>query len=181
MLGLLGHHPETVDPAAVGPEVDHVFEQHHLSLLGRHPIRFTPDRDLVLHRRTSLPQHPNGMRVRCYARDRKPIADRVLFSIGGGFVVDAADLADPTSTTGVVDPYPYSTGAELLERCAATGLSIAELVLANEAAQRPRNVRATRSTRACWRSGRSCNCVDNGFRTGGTLPGGLGVLRRAPL
>lgn len=64
LLGLLGHRPETVDPAAVGPEVDRILARHRLSLLNRHPIHFRPNRDLILHQRKSLPQHPNGMRVR---------------------------------------------------------------------------------------------------------------------
>lgn len=178
LLGLLGHRPETVDPAAVGPEVDRILARHRLSLLNRHPIHFRPNRDLILHQRKSLPQHPNGMRVRCYSRDRERIADRVLFSVGGGFVVDAADLAGPTSANGVVEPYPYATGAQLLEHCASTGRSIAEVVLANETAQRSRDA-VDEGVLAIWQVMQLC--VDNGFRTEGTLPGGLGVLRRAPL
>ncbi|MBK8448185.1 MAG: L-serine ammonia-lyase [Micropruina sp.] len=178
LLGLLGHQPETVDPAGVQPEVDRVLAEHRVALLGRHPIRFRPNRDLILHRRKALPQHPNGMRVRCYTRERERIVDRVLFSIGGGFVVDAADLAAPASSTGVAEPYPYATGAELLEHCAASGLSMAELVLANETVHRPAGA-VTDGVLAIWRVMEEC--VDNGFRTGGTLPGGLGVLRRAPV
>ena len=75
-------------------------------------------------------------------------------------------------------PHPFRTGAELLARCRETGLSIAELMLANERAWRTEaEVRA--GLLHIWDVMQEC--VENGCtRTEGMLPGGLKVPRRAP-
>jgi L-serine dehydratase len=74
-------------------------------------------------------------------------------------------------------PFPWSTGAELLERCRAEGVSIADLTLRNEAVFRP-----AEETRAAllrvWAAMQAC--VARGCRQEGVLPGGLKVPRRAP-
>ena len=178
LLGLLGERPETIDPAQAEPIVRAVLDEHRIALLGRHEIAFDPYADVTLHLRKSLPQHPNGMRFRCYGADEELLADRVMFSIGGGFVVDAA-AADGAPTEPDPDaPYPFATAAELLAICDAQGLSIAQVVLANETAARSREQVAA-DVLSVWSVMQEC--VNNGFHTDGRLPGGLNVLRRAPL
>jgi len=177
LLGLLGERPEEVDPAAVGPAVDRVLAEHRINLLGRHEIEFDPQRDLILHRRRALPEHPNGMRFLCYSPTDEVIAERVLFSIGGGFVVDADDLDATTGGGDEPEPYPFVTAAELLQHCAADGLSMAQVVLANEKVQRSEH-EIDAGVLGVWHVMEQC--VENGFHTEGTLPGGLGVQRRAP-
>ena len=176
LLGLMGERPEEVDPASVGPAVQRVLAEHRISLLGRHEIEFSPESDLILHRRRSLPEHPNGMRFRCHALSGELIAERVLFSIGGGFVVDSADLGAAVDADSQPVPYPYLTAAQLLQHCASDGLSMAEVVLANEVVQRP-EAEVEAGVLAVWRVMQQC--VQNGFSTEGTLPGGLRVQRRA--
>ena len=177
-LGLLGEQPETVDPAAVEPILRAVLAEHRLALLGRHPIDFDPAADVILHRRQTLPEHPNGMRFRCYGAGGEVLAERVLFSIGGGFVVDADEIGGSHPATESSEPYPFTTGDQLLATCADRGLSIEQVVWANETATRtPAEVRA--DVLRVW--GVMQECVRNGFHTDGRLPGGLNVLRRAPL
>ena len=101
------------------------------ALVGAHEIAFDPTRDLILHRRRSLPEHPNGMRFRCLGTSGDTVAERVLFSVGGGFVVDAAHVDAEPATQAAPEPYPYASAAELLDWCRETGLSMAEVVLAN--------------------------------------------------
>jgi L-serine dehydratase len=60
-LGLVGE-PETVDPAAAEPLLAAVRSSGTLRLLGRVPVAFNPDEDVILHRRKRLDVHPNGMR-----------------------------------------------------------------------------------------------------------------------
>ncbi len=178
-LGLLGEEPETVDPGAVEPILRSVRSQRRLALLGRHSIDFDPVEDVILHRRHTLPEHPNGMRFRCYDGNDRALADRTLFSIGGGFVVDAAELdGDVRPETGPPEPYPFTTAEQMLAACESSGLSIEQVVLANETVSRsPDEVRA--GVLRIWAVMQEC--VRNGFGTGGRLPGGLNVLRRAPL
>ena len=178
LLGLLGERPETVDPIAVEPIVTEVLQRRRITLLGERTIAFTPTKDLILHRRRALPQHPNGMRFRCYGRDGVLLAERVLFSIGGGFVVDAADLDQAATTEPVAVPYPFETAAEMLAYCARDDLTIDQLVMANETVTRSHD-QVREGVLGVWQVMRAC--IDHGFGTAGTLPGGLGVLRRAPV
>ena len=75
-------------------------------------------------------------------------------------------------------PHPFNSGDELLAQCAANGMTIAQVMFANEQAWRsPDEIRD--GLREIWRAMQSC--VQRGIREGGTLPGGLHVSRRAPL
>ncbi|MDG4790310.1 L-serine ammonia-lyase [Micromonospora sp. WMMD1102] len=177
LLGLLGEAPETVDPDGVPDAVAAIRPGGRLAVLGVHEVDFDADRDLVLHRRRSLPFHPNGMTFTAYAPSGEPVRTRTYYSVGGGFVVDetatGADRIKPDSTRV---RYPFTTGAELLRLTAGTGLSISGIMLANE-----RSWRSEAEVRAglleIWRVMREC--VDRGSRRAGTLPGGLRVRRRA--
>lgn len=177
LLGLLGEAPETVDPDRVAETVHGIRASGRLPVLGAHTVDFDPDRDLVLHRRRSLPFHPNGMTFTAYDPTGVPLRTRTYYSVGGGFVVDetatGADRIKP-DTTRV--RYPFTTGAELLARTAETGLPISGIMLANE-----RSWRSEAEIRGglldIWRVMREC--VERGSRLDGTLPGGLRVRRRA--
>src|SRR4051794_36285553 len=86
VLGLLGEQPETVDIATAGERMQACRTSGEVDLLGKHPAAMSED-DLVLHRRTSLPFHPNGMKFFAYSGDEL-IRERTYYSVGGGFVVD---------------------------------------------------------------------------------------------
>jgi L-serine dehydratase len=88
ILGLLGEDPETVDTDTIDQRTQAVRADRKLLLLGTQPVDFDPDADLVLHRRRSLPFHPNGMIYTAYGADGKTLASRTFYSVGGGFVVD---------------------------------------------------------------------------------------------
>jgi len=72
--------------------------------------------------------------------------------------------------------YPFESAGELLAHCGANQLSIAELVLANEAAYRPEAETRARLD-AIWNAMRAC--VERGISATGVLPGGLKIVRRA--
>jgi len=177
ILGLLGEAPDTVDPEQVAGRVAAVRAARRLALLGEHEIGFDPDQHLVLHRRRSLPFHPNGMQLAAFDRAGTLIRQGTYYSVGGGFVVDeSAAGADRITPDTTELPHPFRTGAELMSHCATTGLPISDVMLANE---------------TCWRSAESVRdgllhlwqvmqeCVDRGCHRDGVLPGGLAVRRRA--
>jgi L-serine dehydratase len=177
LLGLAGETPEEVDPDGVDRRVAEMGRSGRLALLGAHPIDFDPDRDLVLHRRRSLPFHPNGMLFTAYDAGGRQLRRRTYYSVGGGFVVDesacGADRIQPDRTPVLL---PFSTGAELLAATARSGLSISGVMLANELARRPETeVRA--ALLEIWRVMQEC--VERGCSRDGVLPGGLRVRRRA--
>ncbi|MFD6694634.1 L-serine ammonia-lyase [Micromonospora aurantiaca (nom. illeg.)] len=177
LLGLEGEVPETVDTDSVGPRVERIRTQRRLDLFGSQGVDFDPDTDLVLHRRRSLPYHPNGMTFAAYDAAGGEVRTRTYYSVGGGFVVDeAAAGADRIKADSTRVRHPFLTGAELLSVTSETGLSISEVMLANEVSWRSEaDVRA--GLLEIWRVMREC--VENGCTRDGVLPGGLKVRRRA--
>ncbi|MGW4045977.1 L-serine ammonia-lyase [Streptomyces sp. NPDC004721] len=178
VLGLEGEDPATVDTDRSDDRVAAVRAGGTLLLGGKHRIPFDGDRDLVLHRRRSLPAHPNGMVFRALAADGRELAARTYYSVGGGFVVDeGATGAERVVADTTPVRFPFASGAELLDICARGNLSISEVMLANERAWRSEaEVRA--GLLDLWAVMRAC--VDRGCRREGVLPGGLRVPRRAP-
>jgi L-serine dehydratase len=176
ILGLEGERPELVDPAAAQPRADRVFEEHRLRLAGQHEIAFSPD-DVVLHRRKTLPFHSNAMTFLATDATGAALSERTFYSVGGGFVLDETEAGEPRlvpDNTPV--PYPFSTGAQLLEHCARERLPISGIVLANELAWRSEpEIRA--GLLHIWQVMQEC--VGRGSSTEGVLPGGLKVRRRA--
>jgi L-serine dehydratase len=176
VLGLLGERPETVDVASAAAHATAAREAGQVELLGKHLVELGED-DLVLHRRTSLPYHPNGMRFTAFAGD-EVVRERTYYSVGGGFVVDeAAAGADRIKADDTALAYPFTSGAKLLEQCEQTGLSISGVMLANEQAWRTEQ-EIRNGLLHIWTVMQEC--VENGLRNEGTLPGGLKVRRRAP-
>ncbi|GAA0408827.1 L-serine ammonia-lyase [Micromonospora gifhornensis] len=177
LLGLAGEVPETVDTDTVDTRVTEIRAQRRLALLGTHESDFDPDRDLLLHRRRSLPYHPNGMIFSAYDGSGTEVRTRTYYSVGGGFVVDeAAAGADRIKPDSTEVRHPFVTGAQLLDVTASTGLSISEVMLANELSWRSEaDVRA--GLLDIWRVMQEC--VERGCTRDGTLPGGLKVRRRA--
>ncbi|MEU8296330.1 L-serine ammonia-lyase [Micromonospora sp. NPDC048909] len=177
LLGLAGEAPETVDTDSVAPRVARIRTERRIGLLDAHEIDFDPDRDLVLHRRRSLPYHPNGMTFVAYDDTGAELRSRTYYSVGGGFVVDeAAAGADRITPDTTRVRHPFLTGAELLKITTGTGLSISEVMLANELSWRSeREVRD--GLLEIWRVMREC--VEQGCERDGVLPGGLKVRRRA--
>ncbi|MEB3371209.1 L-serine ammonia-lyase [Saccharopolyspora mangrovi] len=177
VLGLTGEQPHLVDPVAVEPQVRAVREEHRISLGGEHKIAFDVDTDVVLHRRKRLEFHSNGMTFEAVDEDGARLVHREYYSVGGGFVLDEDETGNPVLVEDATPvAHPFSTAAELLAHTTRTGLRISDVVLANEAAWR-----TEAETRAhllhIWQVMREC--VEQGVRTGGVLPGGLKVRRRA--
>lgn len=175
LLGLMGHDPETVDVECMDAWVEAVRESGRLRLLGTQQIAFAPS-DLLFDGLKRLPQHPNGMRLVATAGDGRELADETWFSVGGGFIATAQDLAAPPSGPAVAFPHPYGSADELLRRCTERGIGIAQLALENEAALRP--VAEVRAGLERLRSTMFA-CMDRGLVARGDLPGGLRVGRRA--
>jgi L-serine dehydratase len=193
IVGLEGEEPERIDPDTISERVGRVRSEGRIALLGRHSVDFRPDGaspashgrghdvddDLVFHRLRSLPMHPNGMCFTALDAGSAEIASRTYYSVGGGFVVGEGTSADapPVVMHAEAVPHPFTTGAELLGRCAQQGLSISTLVLQNECTWREEAaVRA--KLLGIWDAMRSC--VKRGCEREGILPGGLKVKRRAP-
>ncbi|MBP6997073.1 MAG: L-serine ammonia-lyase [Phycicoccus sp.] len=183
VLGLAGRHPETVDPRAAEATFEEIKASGRLLLNGSHEVAITVDEDVILHRRATLPFHANGMRFTAFAEGEPddtcvPLLNREFYSVGGGFVLDQDEVGQDVIVPDATPVrYPFKSGAELLERCRESGLPISGVMMANELSWRSEaEVRA--GLLHLWDVMQEC--VDNGCRTEGVLPGGLKVQRRAP-
>ena len=178
LLGLSGERPEICDPRSVAGKLTQIRESGRLSLLGEHEIAFDTDEDVVLHRRKTLPLHPNGMTFTAWGEGEEPLSSHTYYSVGGGFVI-GEDASGSTKVVADSTPvkYPFTTGDQLLAICEETGLSVAQVMLENEKSWRTEDeVRA--KLLHIWSVMQEC--INNGIRSEGVLPGGLKVRRRAP-
>jgi L-serine dehydratase len=211
VLGLLGEAPDTVDPARIEGYLAEVRASGTLLLGGVKELPFHAPDHLLLHRAEMYPpgaeaaqSHPNGMRFTALGERGQVLAREVFYSAGGGFILSAAELAPDPKEHEVSPrqvPFPFSSAAQLLELAEAHGMTIAELMMANECAllaaeqargketiARPRlsgnvpvdntQARVREGILALWQAMR--NCTERGIATEGILPGGLNVRRRAP-
>ncbi|HVV84271.1 MAG TPA: L-serine ammonia-lyase [Kofleriaceae bacterium] len=177
LLGLEGEEPETVDVDGVAARIADIVRRGQVRLCGAHPVELVPATAIVFHRRERLPLHSNGMRFTARAAGGSVVVEKVYYSVGGGFVVgaDGAPIGGGSVAPAPV-PYPFETGAELLERCRESGLSIATLVMANERVQRSEEEIRDGVLRI-WQAMEAS--IRRGCEREGILPGGLKVRRRA--
>jgi L-serine dehydratase len=106
-----------------------------------------------------------------------PLRTDQYYSIGGGAIVlEGADTLDVDLPPYESLPYLFSSAENLLGIGQQHGISIAEIMLANEAAWREES--ATIKFLDDIRS-EMFACIERGCRQDGILPGGLKVRRRA--
>jgi len=177
-LGLEGEQPEVVDTDLVETRIAQVRATKRLRLLGKREIAFDPSEHLLMHRRRSLPFHPNGMRFAAQDGAGAELRTRTYYSVGGGFVVDeTAEGAARVVPDETPVRFPYRTGAELLAHCSEARLPVSGVMLANELSWR-RAGEVSDGLLHIWQVMR--DCVQRGCEREGVLPGGLKVPRRAP-
>ena len=133
----------------------------------------------MFHTRNPLPGHPNGLQFAAYDTDGQLLLRRTYYSIGGGFVLTATELADADGAKAKARadvPYPFETAAEMLEMARKSGLTIAAMKRANELKFRS----AAEIDAGIARLWQVMNdCISRGMLGEGILPGGLKVRRRA--
>ena len=181
MLGLEGLLPDSIDPDGIEPRLQHMRQEGKILLAGTQPIAFSEKRDISFLRREALPYHANGLKLIAFDSDGTMLTERRYFSVGGGFVVSQEEADSPMDEPIIVsDPtrvrYPFSSGDELLAIAASTGLTIAQIVRANEQSWRS-EAEVDAGLDRIWDAMKAC--VQRGLRTEGCLPGKLRVKRRA--
>ena len=180
VLGLMGEAPDTVDVDAVPQTIAALRAQHRLALPGGPVLDFDPVRDIVFFALQPLPLHANGLRFTAFDAQGAELAQRVYYSVGGGFVVSERLAADGSRQQAIapdttVLPLPFHSGAELLDLARQHG-SIAAVMRINERYWRT-DADIDAGLLAIWRVMQAC--VARGCATTGELPGWLKVRRRA--
>lgn len=175
LSGLEGNLPDTVIPETLPERAQQILAQRQIHLGGKKTIPFSEQSDFLFHQKELLPLHTNGMRFTAFDAQGEPLKSQVYYSIGGGFIVTEQQFGKPSSFVKI--PYPFNNAKALFSLCKEHGLTIADIMLANEQALAP---------------GRECrvdllaianimqDCVEKGCHAEGNLPGGLQVKRRAP-
>jgi L-serine dehydratase len=181
LLGLEGEEPDKVDVDAIEARLAAIRAQRRLNLGGVQSIAFDPRSDLAFLLR-ALPFHANGLRFVAFDGTGAELAARTYYSVGGGFVVSEEVAADGNAQKRIapdttVLPHPFHSGEQLLALTQATGLSIAQLMRANERHWRA-DAEIDAGLRAIWQAMQAC--VERGLRSEGELPGPFKVKRRAP-
>jgi L-serine dehydratase len=171
-LGLAGEDPVTFDVEKLNSSIETINKEKKLKLAGVQNIVFDPATDIEFLFTETLPFHPNALSFLAQMNDGGSIAE-TYYSIGGGFVIKEGEAA---SKDPVILPFPITDAEELLHWCMKTGLTIHEVVLENESSWRPEK-ETREGVLKIWQVMKECTY--RGCHTGGTLPGGLNVKRRA--
>lgn len=181
ILGLLGFAPDETDPDEAEAAVARVRADRRLTLAGGPEISFNPEKDIDLRGDIVPSVHPNEMRLTLFDASGAALFEQTFYSVGGGFIASARQLTTPAEGDRILSkrraPFEFASAAELLDICRREKLSVEETILRNEDAIRPRAETLSGLDRI-WKA--MSDCIDRGLRTGGILPGGLGVRRRAP-
>ena len=178
LWGLEGVEPETADPDALQGRIERIEREQTLKLLDRHEIAFDRKSDLVFKGETRLPFHSNAMKFIAFDSSHKVLREEIWYSIGGGFVINEAEAGRNSAAEALRgEPYRFNTCDELMAIGDREGLSIPDIMLANETAFRTEDeVRQRISEIGIAME----QCIERGTRMDGELPGGLKVQRRAP-
>ncbi len=177
ILGLAGFRPENYDNDKAEAVLAEIRETHRVTPPELPALKFYPKEDLQFDFGPNLPGHANGMILMATDKQGDVILQETYYSVGGGFVLTADELAAGQDTDdGPPVPYPFKSAAEMLEMAETSGKSIAEMKKANEISRGgSENLRSGVSR--VWQV--MNDCIERGLASDGILPGGLQVRRRS--
>jgi L-serine dehydratase len=174
MLGLSGADPEYVPIDSISGIIHSVNLTKTLHLGNEKSIDFIVDRDIIFNR-NFLPFHANGFTFTAYMAEG--VYTSTFYSIGGGFVVkEERIVAQQKEAIKGSFPFPITLADELLAYTIGEGKKISEIVYENEKSIRTEE-QIDHELKRIWDT--MLECMYTGCHTGGILPGGLNVRRRA--
>ncbi|MFK7880118.1 L-serine ammonia-lyase [Roseobacter sp.] len=177
ILGLAGFTPDTYDAEQAEKTLAEIKVTHRIHPESLPALSFDPAQDLMFDFDTVLSGHANGMMLMATDAQGDVTLRETYYSIGGGFVLTEAELAEGKATDeGPPIPFPFKTAAQMLEMSEASGRTIAEMKRSNETARGGVDNLKT-GTKRLWQV--MNDCIERGLTTDGILPGGLSVKRRA--
>ncbi|MFT4149881.1 MAG: L-serine ammonia-lyase [Paracoccaceae bacterium] len=179
ILGLAGFEPATFDAEKAETVMAAIRTTHTITPPGLPEMRFDPDTDLVFDYGPALPGHANGMILRATDAQGDVVMEETYYSIGGGFVLTAQELADAAGAKAKAKadiPYPFESADEMLRMARESGKTIAQMKRENELKFRsPADLDAGMAR--IWQV--MNDCINRGMAGEGILPGGPRVRRRA--
>ena len=179
VLGLYGYVPEKL----AGVDCQALYQSFlDREVLPLYPdggeVRFRPKDDVVFDYGDPLPHHANGMIFELRDGDDQLVYSNEYYSIGGGFVKSKAEMEEVETTESTEGnwPYPFATANEMVSMAREADTSIAELKRRNERVLMS-DAELDAKLDGLWQV--MNQCLMQGLEAEGTLPGKLGVKRRA--
>ncbi|MCJ8139923.1 L-serine ammonia-lyase [Falsirhodobacter halotolerans] len=177
ILGLAGFRPDTFDADAAEKCLARIKTTGRITPPGLPEMRFDPARDLTFDMGPPLPGHTNGLNLSATDAQGDRLLSQTYYSIGGGFVVTAEEMTEPTAAPAGADvPWSFHTADAMLAMARRSGLSIAAMKRENELRHRS----APDLKQGLARIHQVMDdTIERGIASDGILPGGLRVRRRA--
>ena len=155
------HYEVTLYGSLAATGKGHLTDQAILNVLQPHAPT-----SILWEPKTFLPFHPNGMRFKAYTAAGLLIDDWLVYSIGGGKIVDETAPRDEKITI-----YDMNSLTEIQRWCEQTGRAYWEYVEEREGCD------IWDYLMEVWEVMK--NAIQRGIQAEGVLPGGLGVRRKA--
>ncbi len=133
-----------------------------------------PKADVLFHHDESLDYHPNGMRFSAFDSEGSLILEQIRFSVGGGIVAKAT--GERIQSLWSLNLLGVNTAADAVRLAESEGSAFHEWLWAQEVRRVGSDVLDLYVDKI-WSTMR--RCMQSGLAGEGTLPGGLGVVRRA--
>jgi len=177
ILGLAGFQLETYDQQKADTALADIAANARVTPDGLGALAFDPASDIKFDYGPPLPGHANGLIVMATDTQGDIILQETYYSVGGGFVMSAGELAAGADTNdGAPVPHPFRSAVDMLKMCHETGQTIAGLKRANELS-RIDGATLDSGLSRIWQAMDAC--INTGLASDGILPGGLKVRRRA--
>lgn len=173
VLGLAGFDPVEMPVDTLEPVIEEIKNNKSLRLGGEHEVIFSMQDNIIFLMNESLSYHPNALSFQAFLSSGEEFKE-TFFSVGGGMI----QKQDEKEVEGesFVFPYPSDNATDLLKWCNITGFPISAVVLANEKVKMGEKAIREKMDNI-WEV--MLASIYKGCHTSGTLPGGLGVGRRA--
>ncbi len=175
MLGLSGTDPEFIEVTAIPLTIEGINETFELQLDSERAIPFSPLLDIRFNKKF-LPFHANALTFSAELSTGKKFSE-TYYSIGGGFVVkEERSNAKRKIEIKCAFPFIVNNAQDLLNFSLQENKKISEIIHENELSMRD-EATIDKELMRIWRT--MLECMYIGCHTGGILPGGLNVRRRA--
>lgn len=176
-LGLLDLRPELIDPDSIDGVLRAVSFINTVTLPNGTRVRFHQVDDIHFVSDQFLPAHANAMTFFGLDGSGRVVEEKTYYSVGGGFVMDEAELnAMQSPQANLKVPYAYASAAEMLSMGQASRLRLVDMKRANEC-QICAQDDLKKDLDTIWTA--MSGCIQRGLKGEGILPGGLNVKRRA--
>ncbi|GAB16972.1 L-serine dehydratase [Gordonia effusa NBRC 100432] len=181
LLGLEGYAPEETTSDVLDKRVAMMTSTGRVAVAAQLAPTSSPTvvlavDDLVMHPATILPFHPNALTIKASDRTGVELLTRTYYSVGGGFVVTEEQAQARGEQTTESNRGEFSCAAELLDLCHRDNCSMSDVMGRIEGQT---HTREEVRERLLHIRDVMVACEQRGISRSGTLPGTLGVRRRA--